>query len=71
MIGRIQVKADNVLHLRNEIRVSADLVSPDEMRLQLVSSKDIGDAAAGEPISFASKRVDQRLRPAGGGDVAS
>ena len=46
--GRIQVQPDYVLHLRGELRISAHLVGPHQMRLEPVLSKKIGDAAAGQ-----------------------
>ena len=42
----IQVEAYDVVHLRDERRIAADLVRSHQMRLELVAPQDIGDAPA-------------------------
>ena len=46
VLGRVEVQADDVAHLRGELRIATDLVRPNQVRLEAVLPEDIGDTAA-------------------------
>src|SRR5260221_7237077 len=48
MLGRIQIQADDVMHLRDELWVAADLIRPNEVRLQTILSKNVGHTSTRE-----------------------
>jgi hypothetical protein len=48
MLWWVEVEAHDVLHLRNEVRVTTDLVGSNEVRLEFVAAQDVGDAAGRE-----------------------
>ena len=69
MLGRIEIEAHDVRHLRLA-GSRLTVVRPDQVWLEAVSRSRSEMQPLVRPTVFPSKRVVQRLRPGGGGDMA-